>query len=95
NGQLAVEKFEKSPLYYYDMILMDIRMPVMDGHQATEQIRRLDRADSQLPIIAMSANAFAEDVSESLAHGMNEHVTKPIAAAVLYEVLQKYLGKTK
>ncbi|MDD3278503.1 MAG: transporter substrate-binding domain-containing protein [Lachnospiraceae bacterium] len=93
NGQLAVEKFEKSPLYYYDMVLMDIRMPVMDGHQATEQIRRLDRADSQLPIIAMSANAFAEDVSESLAHGMNEYVTKPIAAAVLYEVLQKYLGK--
>ncbi|MDD3254157.1 MAG: transporter substrate-binding domain-containing protein [Lachnospiraceae bacterium] len=93
NGQLAVEQFEKSPLYYYDLVLMDIRMPVMDGHQATEQIRRLDRADSQLPIIAMSANAFAEDVSESLAHGMNEHVTKPIAAAALYEVLRKYLEK--
>ncbi|MDD3184057.1 MAG: transporter substrate-binding domain-containing protein [Anaerostipes sp.] len=93
NGQLAVEQFEKSPLYYYDMVLMDIRMPVMDGHQATEQIRRLDRADSQLPIIAMSANAFAEDVNESLAHGMNEHMTKPIAVAALYEVLQKYLGK--
>lgn len=79
DGQKAVDKFLKMPEGYYDIILMDIMMPVMNGLEATAAIRKLDRSDAKtVPIVAMSANAFAEDVQKSIAAGMNDHIAKPI-----------------
>ena len=73
---------------------MDIRMPVLDGIEAARQIRALDRADvKELPIIAMTANAFAEDRKKAMEAGMNDHVAKPVDMKVLTAVLQKYLEK--
>ena len=81
-------KIKASAPGYYDLIFMDIMMPVMDGLEATKEIRRLSRRDCQeIPIIAMSANAFDEDVKKSLASGMNGHLSKPIDLAKLEEVL--------
>ena len=88
NGQEALDKIKASAPGYYDLIFMDIMMPVMDGLEATKEIRRLSRRDCQeIPIIAMSANAFDEDVKKSLASGMNGHLSKPIDLAKLEEVL--------
>jgi len=93
NGAEALKLFEASALNYYDLILMDIQMPVMDGHQATRAIRLLDRADAvTVPIVAMSANAFTEDMASSRRAGMNEHIAKPINLVVLQQVMKKYLG---
>lgn len=79
NGQIAVEKFEKNGIGYYDIILMDIQMPVMNGYEATRKIRSLKREDAKyVPIIAMTANAFTEDVVNAKKAGMNEHIPKPI-----------------
>ena len=79
NGLLGVERFEESIPGYYDLILMDIRMPVMDGLEAAETIRRLNRKDARtVPIIAMTANAFDEDMKKSIDSGMNGHLTKPV-----------------
>ena len=79
NGQIALDKFCASAENYYDAILMDIRMPVMDGIEATKKIRNTDRLDAYtVPIIAMSANAFDEDMKKSVECGMNGHLTKPI-----------------
>ena len=90
NGQLAVDMFTASEPGHFDAILMDIRMPVMDGLTATEIIRGLDRPDAgTIPIIAMTANAFDEDVETSLAAGMNEHLSKPIDPDKLYEALSR------
>ena len=73
------------------MILMDLRMPVMDGFEATKEIRSLKREDAQeIPIVALSANAFEEDVKMSLAAGMNEHLAKPAGAGMLYEKIRQY-----
>lgn len=92
NGKLTVELFEKSPPNYYDAILMDIRMPVMDGLQATETIRALDRADAKtVPIIAITANAFDEDVQRSLQAGMNAHLSKPVDPEKLYQTLEEFI----
>lgn len=89
NGKLTVEKFAASPAGFYDAILMDIRMPVMDGLQATAAIRALNHPDAKtIPIIAMTANAFDEDVQRSLKAGMNAHLTKPVDAEQLYSTLQ-------
>ena len=91
DGQEAVNKVSDSPEGYYDFIIMDIQMPVMDGLEATRQIRLLDRQDiKDLPIVAMSANAFAEDVRLSLEAGMNEHIAKPIEIDKLYSVMGKW-----
>lgn len=91
DGQEAVNKVSDSPEGYYDFIIMDIQMPVMDGLEATRQIRLLDRQDiKDLPIVAMSANAFAEDVQLSLQAGMNEHIAKPIEIDRLYSVMGKW-----
>ena len=88
DGQEALDKIKASAPGYYDLIFMDIMMPVMDGLEATKEIRRLSRRDCQeIPIIAMSANAFDEDVKKSLASGMNGHLSKPIDLAKLEEVL--------
>ncbi len=93
NGKLVVEMFEKSPINYYDAVLMDIRMPITDGLQATENIRALDRADAKtVPIIALTANAFDEDVQRSLQAGMNAHLTKPVEPEHLYQTLAEFIG---
>ena len=91
NGQICVEKFQQSAPGYYDAILMDIRMPVMTGYQATEAIRALDRSDKDLPIIAMTADAFAEDVKKCLNCGMNAHVAKPIDTREVARLLKKFI----
>jgi len=88
NGEEAVRMFSEKPAGYYDAILMDVRMPVLDGYSATKRIRELGRGDAaSVPIIAMTANAFEEDVEQSLAVGMNAHLSKPIEPDRLYEML--------
>jgi len=93
NGQIVVDMFEKSPLNYYDAILMDVRMPVVDGLRATRMIRKLNRADAKtIPIIAMTANAFDEDVQRSLQSGMNAHLSKPVEPEHMYQTLQELIA---
>lgn len=93
NGEAAVRRFQESAPGYYDAVLMDVRMPVMDGLEATAAIRALDRADARtVPIIAMTANAFDEDVERSLHAGMNAHLSKPVEPQHLYETLEKYIA---
>lgn len=92
NGQLAYETFINAPDGYYNMILMDILMPVMDGYEATDKIRCCKKADAaDIPILAMSANAFKEDIQKSLEAGMNGHISKPVDMKKMVEVLGKYL----
>ena len=92
NGQICVNMFEHSPEGFYDAILMDIRMPVMTGYEAATAIRALDRPDADLPIIAMTADAFAEDIKKCLDHGMNAHVAKPIDVREVARLLEKYMN---
>jgi CheY-like chemotaxis protein len=88
NGLVVVNMFRDSDLDYYDAILMDVRMPEMDGLEATAAIRNLDRPDAKrIPIIALTANAFDEDVQRSLQAGMNAHLTKPVDPDHLYQTL--------
>ncbi len=91
NGQICVEMFSKSPVGYYAAVLMDIRMPIMTGYEATVEIRKLERPDASLPIIAMTADAFSEDIQKSLASGMNAHVSKPIDTREVMRLLEKFL----
>ncbi len=94
NGKEAVEKFSRSEPHYYDMILMDIQMPVMDGLEATRQIRALSRPDAaKVPIVAMTANAFLEDVKDSLEAGMNAHISKPLDMDQVYNCIKLFLGE--
>ena len=89
NGRMAIELAES---FRPDIILMDIQMPVMDGYQASRKIRSLENKDlAEIPIIALTANAFDEDKKEALANGMNAHIAKPLDVAVLYETLEKIL----
>ena len=89
NGRVAVEMFESHPAGYYDAILMDIRMPEMDGLEATMTIRAMDREDAKsIPIVALTANAFDEDVQRSLQSGLNAHLTKPVQPESLFETLE-------
>ena len=89
NGRIAVEKFTSHPEGYYDAVLMDMRMPEMDGLEATRQIRKSGRADATtIPIIALTANAFDEDVQRSLQAGLNAHLSKPVEAEALFETLE-------
>lgn len=91
NGQVAIERFAESVPGYYDLILMDIRMPVMDGITATKAIRAMARQDaSEIPIIAMTANAFDEDMRATKEAGMNDHLSKPIETAKFYALLSQY-----
>ncbi len=92
NGKECLEKFQSSEVGYYDAILMDIRMPVMNGYDATMAIRKLDRKDNNLPIIAMTADAFVGDIQKCMECGMNAHIQKPIDLKECISVLQKYLG---
>ena len=92
NGKVVLKVFEDSEPGYYDAILMDVRMPEMDGLAATEAIRALDRTDAKLiPIIAMTANAFDEDVQRSLQVGMNAHLSKPVEPDRLYQTLEELI----
>ncbi|MBQ3318172.1 MAG: response regulator, partial [Spirochaetales bacterium] len=92
NGRIALEMFDKSPVGYYDAVLMDVRMPEMDGLEATKRIRALDRPDVRIiPIIAMTANAFDEDVQRSLQVGMNAHLSKPVEPERLYQILEELI----
>lgn len=94
NGKQVVEAFKESDWDEYDCILMDVMMPIMDGYTATRRIRGLSRPDAQsIPIIALTANAFAEDRKKAMEAGMNDHVAKPVDMKVLTAVLQKYLEK--
>ena len=91
-GQQAVERFKASPEGYYDLIFMDIQMPVMNGHDATRAIRALEREDArQVPIVAMSANVFAEDIQAAERAGMDGHLPKPIDLALLRDTLRRWL----
>ena len=91
NGQIAVDLFASSAPGTFDVILMDIMMPVMDGMEAAKAIRQLPREDAKkIPIIAMTANAFDEDRRKILAAGMNEHLTKPVDETRLYRTLAAY-----
>ena len=88
DGQEAVELFRNSELGEFDVILMDIMMPVMNGYEATKMIRSLDREDAKkIPIIAMTANAFTEDRIRAKEAGMNEHVAKPVDVELLKKVI--------
>ena len=92
NGKIAVEMFSESQVGYYDAVLMDVRMPEMDGLEATAEIRSLGRPDAEkVPIIAMTANAFDEDVQLSLQVGMNAHLSKPVEAERLYHTLEELI----
>lgn len=91
NGQVCLEIFEQSELGYYDAILMDIRMPIMNGYEATKRIRELERADSNIPIIAMTADAFSEDINHCLECGMNAHIAKPIDIQEAVRQMEKYM----
>ena len=93
NGQICVDMFETSDKSYYDAILMDIRMPIMSGYEAARKIRSLTRQDAGLPIIAMTADAFSEDVKKCKECGMNDHTSKPIDMDILTRLLAKYLHR--
>ena len=93
NGQIAVDMVEKSEPGYYQLVLMDVQMPVMNGYEATRAIRKLDnKALASIPILAMSANAFEEDKQEALKCGMNGHIAKPIDIEKLFDTLRKVLN---
>ena len=93
DGTDAVDMVQKSPEHYYDAVLMDVQMPVMDGYEATRNIRALHREDvKNLPIIAMTANAMEEDKETALKSGMNAHISKPIDIDLFLGILRKYLG---
>lgn len=93
DGKAGLEAFENSMEGFYDLILMDIRMPVMDGLCATKEIRRLSRRDaSGIPVIAMTADAFAEDITVAMQAGMNAHIAKPIEVQQLYRLIDSFLA---
>ena len=94
NGKLALEKFREQPSGAFDVILMDCMMPVMSGYEATRAIRELERPDAvTIPIIAMTANAFADDVKNCLAAGMNDHLAKPFEIGKVVKTIRKYVGQ--
>ena len=94
NGEQALEVFQNHAPKTFDAVLMDVMMPVMDGLTATRAIRNLDRPDAKtIPIIAMTANAFAEDVEKCIAAGMDAHIAKPVEIETIKRVICKYVSK--
>ena len=92
NGRIALEMFEEHEEGYYDAILMDMRMPEMDGLEATRRIRAADKSDAkQIPIIALTANAFDEDVQQSMQAGLNAHLSKPVEPETLFKTLEELI----
>lgn len=93
NGRMALERFKASAVGYFDLILMDIQMPEMDGYESTRAIRALPRADAgTVPIIAMTANAFHEDVTKAYESGMNAHIAKPLDVSLILKTLAEFLN---
>lgn len=92
NGEVCANLFRNSEPGYYDAILMDIRMPIMDGYEATDTIRAMDRPDADIPIIAMTADAYSDDIQRCLDHGMNAHVAKPIDIDEVARILKRYIN---
>lgn len=93
NGQIAVELFESNPSGTFDVILMDMHMPVMGGVEATKKIRAMERADAQaIPILALTANDFEEDIRKTREAGMNDHLTKPFDMEKIFSALAAYAG---
>ena len=94
NGKICLEKFQESEPGQYDAILMDVRMPVMSGLEATSAIRALNRPDARtIPIIAMTADAFSEDIKRCLDSGMNAHTAKPINIGDMTALLKKFVRR--
>ncbi len=94
NGQIAVDRFQAAQPGYFDAILMDVQMPVLNGYEATKIIRSIDREDAKtIPVIAMTANAFAEDIKDAKDAGMDDHIAKPVDIDVIRKTLGKYLGE--
>ena len=94
NGKIAVAMYQDHEPGYYDAILMDMRMPEMDGLEATQVIRASDKADATtIPIIALTANAFDEDVQRSMQAGLNAHLSKPVEPELLFETLEGLLAE--
>jgi CheY-like chemotaxis protein len=92
NGQEAIDMVAKSTPNYYDLVFMDIQMPVMGGYEASVEIRKLDRPDAHsLPIVALTANAFKEDIDKAIAGGMNSHIAKPVEMDKVVEVLFRFI----
>ncbi len=92
NGQVAVDRFMESESGYYDLIFMDVQMPVLNGNEAARAIRSLAHPDARrIPIVAMTANAFTEDVQAAKSAGMNEHIAKPLDFKKLVETLNRWL----
>ena len=91
NGVECIKQIEKQPTDYYSLILMNIQMPIMDGYEATKIIRSFNNKNAQIPIIAMTANAFAEDKKKALEFRMNDHIAKPIDMNIVIQVLKKYI----
>ncbi len=92
NGEVCADMFRRSDTGYYDAILMDIRMPIMNGYEATDAIRAMNRPDAAIPIIAMTADAYSDDIQKCLSHGMNAHVAKPIDIDEIARSLKKYMN---
>lgn len=96
NGEEALHSFENAPVGYYTLIFMDIQMPVMDGYSATRKIRKLNRLDAEtIPIIALSANAFTEDIAACIEAGMNAHLAKPLDMQLVQKTIQAYMLQKK
>ena len=95
NGQEGIWKMEHAPYQWYDLILMDVQMPILNGYEAARQIRRLPRRDAQqIPILALTADAFAEDIALAKEAGMNGHLAKPLnIKALRKEILQQLKGE--
>ena len=91
DGAEGAAKFAAAPAGYYDLLLMDVQMPVMNGYEATQKIRASAKSDARtVPIVAMTANAFAEDINHAVSAGMNEHIAKPIEIDKLYGIMRKW-----
>ena len=94
NGKVGLDMFDRSDKGYYRAILMDIRMPIMGGLESAKAIRELERGDAaSIPIIAMTANAFDEDVQRSLQAGLNAHLSKPVQPETLFETLEALIKR--
>jgi CheY-like chemotaxis protein len=93
NGKIALDMFMESPECYYDAILMDLRMPILDGLETARKLRGLDRKDARtIPIIALTANAFESDIKQTIEAGMNAHLAKPVDADAMYDALKYYIS---